>query len=102
MRGGQCLAALANDELQVSDGDSGGSCQGGDSGTFRTVAATRLFSDVLSRSLAFGRLWFEEQHRAFVATSYYEALAAGGGTGPSFRDRGSKARRVFDNIYAGR
>jgi hypothetical protein len=66
------------------------------------AAASRLFSDLLSRPLHLIRIWSEERHRARAATKRCEELRIGRGTALSFRDRVSKTRQVFDETYAGK
>jgi hypothetical protein len=48
------------------------------------------------------RLWAEELDRAFIAAQHYEALPFGRESDLSLRDRASRARLVFDRIYADR
>lgn len=45
------------------------------------------------------RVWAEELNRAFAAAHYYGALTIARRS--DLRDRASRARQVFDHIYAG-
>lgn len=66
------------------------------------VAACRFFSDLLSRARGLARTWSEEWDRAHAAACRYEELRIGHATDLSFRDRGSRARQVFLEMYAGK
>lgn len=68
----------------------------------KLAAAYGWFSDLLSQPLDVVRIWCEELNRALVATHRCEQLGSRRGTGLSFRDRASKTRLVFDEIYAGK
>ena len=62
--------------------------------------ASRFFSHLRSRPLHWVRVWSEELDRALAATQCYDELTIGRKTDLSPRDRASKARQVFDQIYA--
>ena len=63
------------------------------------VSASGLFADALSRTL---QIWSEELKRASAAVRRYEELRNGQATDPLPRDRASKARQVFVDMYDGR
>ena len=64
------------------------------------AAGSRFFSHLLSRVLEAGRLWSDELDRSLAATQRYEQLRIRPGTDLSLRDRASKARAVFVEMYA--
>ena len=53
-----------------------------------------------SRLQASARIAFEEMDRSRVASTRYDELRTGWSTDLPFRERGSKARQVFVEIYA--
>ncbi len=70
-------------------------------GQYEHVAAeSRFFSHLLSRMLGASRLWSDELDRSLAATQRYEQLRIRPGPDLSLRDRASKARAIFAEMYA--
>ena len=69
-------------------------------GRRRRSAAPQFFSSLASRVLELARIWLTELDRGLAAADRYEQLRTGRATDMPLPDRGSKARRIFAEIYA--